>query len=215
MFGFICLLCFGLFLNNRIKSLNITKLIIDLSLPIILISCYSLFFLLNTDVYLFFNFKVDNYFIFFKCTLFIFLFFCLYLSRFYFLLERMNIFEYTILILLSIQGTSLVLMSMNLFGIYIALELQNLCFYVLASLKRYSNFSTEAGLKYFLLGSFSSSLLLFGISLIYGFLGTVDLFDIFFILTNFNFEIIHILLILAIFFFLCGLLFKIGSVPFH
>jgi NADH-quinone oxidoreductase subunit N len=127
----------------------------------------------------------------------------------------MNIFEYTILILLSIQGTSLVLMSMNLFGIYIALELQNLCFYVLASLKRYSNFSTEAGLKYFLLGSFSSSLLLFGISLIYGFLGTVDLFDIFFILTNFNFEIIHILLILAIFFFLCGLLFKIGSVPFH
>jgi NADH-quinone oxidoreductase subunit N len=195
--------------------LNITKLIIDLSLPIILISLCFLYFLLNIDAYFFFNFKIDNYFLFFKFSILIFLFFCLYLSRFYFLLERMNIFEYTILILLSIQGTSLVLMSMNLFGIYIALEIQNLCFYVLASLKRYSNFSTEAGLKYFLLGSFSSSLLLFGISLIYGFFGTVDLFDIFFILTNFNFDILYMLLLLAVFFIACGLLFKIGSVPFH
>jgi NADH-quinone oxidoreductase subunit N len=90
-----------------------------------------------------------------------------------------------------------------------------LCFYVLASLKRYSNFSAEAGLKYFLLGSFSSSLLLFGISLIYGFFGTVDLFDIFYILINFNFDIIYVLLLLAVFFLICGLLFKIGSVPFH
>ncbi len=98
---------------------------------------------------------------------------------------------------------------------YIALEIQNLCFYVLASLKRFNNFSVEAGLKYFLLGSFSSSLLLFGISLIYGLLGTLNIFDLYLILINFNYEYIYIFFFLALFFFICGFFFKLGAVPFH
>jgi NADH:ubiquinone oxidoreductase subunit 2 (subunit N) len=98
---------------------------------------------------------------------------------------------------------------------YIAIEIQNLCFYVLASLKRYSNFSTEAGLKYFLFGSFSSSLVLFGISLFYGLFGTVNLTDLYFILLNYNNEIFFVLFFFAIFFFISGLLFKLGSAPFH
>jgi len=97
--------------------------------------------------------------------------------------------------------------------IYLALELQNLCFYVLASIKRYSSFSTEAGLKYFLLGAFSSSIFLFGVSIIYGLFGTLNLFDISFILQAY--EVYSLLFFLSIFFLLSGLIFKLGGVPFH
>ena len=122
---------------------------------------------------------------------FIFLFFILILSREYFILEKIRIFEYSILILLSVQGSVLVFYTINLFIVYVALEIQNLCFYVLAALKRFNNFSVEAGLKYFLFGSLSSSLLLFGISLLYGLLGTLDIIDIYFILLNFNYELFY------------------------
>ena len=87
-------------------------------------------------------------------------------------------------------------MTINLFIVYVCLEIQNLCFYVLASLKRFNNFSVEAGLKYFLFGSFSSSLLLFSISMFYGLCGTLDLFDIFFIFMNFDYNIFYVLIYL-------------------
>lgn len=197
----ILVLCFSLFLNYYIKSLNINKLIIELVLPIICLNFIFLFYLKNLDIILFFNFKIDNFFLFFKFIFIIFLFFILYLSRFYFFFEKIRIIEYVILILLSVQGSILIILSLNLFIIYICLEIQNLCFYVLASLKRFNNFSIEAGLKYFLFGSFSSSLLLFGISMIYGLFGTLDIIDIYFILVNYDFNIFFILIFLAIFFF--------------
>lgn len=211
----IIFLCLGLFLNNIIKSLNLTKLIIELILPFIILNFFFIFYLLDLDILFFFNFKIDNFFIFFKFLFILLLFFCFYLSRYYFILEKIKIFEYTILLLLSVQGSFLVMLTTNLFIMYIALEIQNLCFYVLASLKRFNNFSVEAGLKYFLLGSFSSSLLLFGISLIYGLLGSLDIFDIYIILLNFNYNYIYIFLFIALFFFLCGFFFKLGGAPFH
>lgn len=211
----IFLLCFSLFVNNFIKSLYINRLIIELILPFLLINFIFLYYLKNFDIILFFNFKIDNYFLFFKMIFFLFLFFILYLSRFYFFFEKIKIIEFTTLILLSVQGSILILFSLNLFIIYICLEIQNLCFYVLASLKRFSNFSIEAGLKYFLFGTFSSSLLLFGISIIYGLFGTLDIIDIYFILINYDFNIFFILIFLAIFFFFSGLMFKLGSAPFH
>ena len=61
--------------------------------------------------------------------------------------------------------------SADMISMYMAIEFQSLCFYVLAAFKRNSAFSTEAGLKYFVLGAFSSGVLLFGCSLIYGFTG--------------------------------------------
>ena len=64
--------------------------------------------------------------------------------------------------------------SADFISMYLAIEMQSLCFYVMAALKRNSEFSTEAGLKYFLLGAFSSGLLLFGCSLIYGFTGCTE-----------------------------------------
>jgi NADH-quinone oxidoreductase subunit N len=72
--------------------------------------------------------------------------------------------------------------SYDFFIMYIALELQSLSLYILASLKRYSNLSVEAGLKYFIYGSFASGILSYGISLIHGSLGVTDFTNIYILL---------------------------------
>ncbi len=189
-------------------------MIIDLTIPIVVLSFFISIGLNNLQVLLeFSSFLLDPLYLFFKSYFFFFLFLCLIFSRNYFLYEKIMIFEYPLLLLLSVQGSFLLLMSYDLFVIYLALELQNLCFYVLAGIKRYSNFSTEAGLKYFLLGAFSSSLFLFGVSIIYGIFGTVNLFDISF--TVQFFEVYTPILFMSIFFLLSGLIFKLGGAPFH
>ena len=88
--------------------------------------------------------------------------------------EGLNSFEFVILYLLSLSSMMFLISSADFLSMYLGIEFQSLCFYVIAALKRDSEFSTEAGLKYFILGAFSSGLLLFGISLIYGFTGTTS-----------------------------------------
>ena len=83
-----------------------------------------------------------------------------------------NAFEYPLLRLLALLGRLLLVGANDLLTLYIALELQSLCLYVLAAFRRGSSYATEAGLKYFVLGAFASGLLLFGCSLLYGYLGT-------------------------------------------
>jgi NADH:ubiquinone oxidoreductase subunit 2 (subunit N) len=81
------------------------------------------------------------------------------------------------LIINSIFGFFLLCESNDLITAYLAIELQGLSFYVLTSFKKSSVFSVEAGIKYFILGSFSTALFLFGTSLIYGLTGSVVNFD--------------------------------------
>ncbi len=88
--------------------------------------------------------------------------------------ESLNGFEFPLLLLLSTSSMLFLISAADFISMYLAIELQSLCFYVLAAFKRDSEFSTEAGLKYFLLGVFSSGLLLFGCSLVYGFTGAVE-----------------------------------------
>ena len=92
----------------------------------------------------------------------------------YFNNENFISFELPILMLLCLQGMFLLISSNDLFITYLAIELQSLSLYILAALKRYSNLSIEAGLKYFILGSFASGLMLYGISLVYGFAGSTN-----------------------------------------
>lgn len=88
--------------------------------------------------------------------------------------QRLNSYEYVVLTILSTLSMLLITSSYDLISMYLAIELQSLSFYVLAASRRDNEFSTEAGLKYFVLGALSSGLLLFGESIIYGFTGITN-----------------------------------------
>jgi proton-translocating NADH-quinone oxidoreductase chain N len=142
---------------------------------------------------------------------------CLIISQNYIVNNRINSFEYYLVILLSILGLLLLVTSYDLLSVYLALELQSLSFYILASFKRNSTFSTEAGLKYFILGAFASGLILFGISLIYGFTGSTNLESLSKLFySGFTSPIEGINSIkIGILFVIVGFLFKLAAAPFH
>ena len=99
---------------------------------------------------------------------------CLLLIKQYLIAQKINSFEYVIILLFAVLGLFLLCSCNDLMTTYLAIELQSLSFYLLAAFKKNSSYSVESGLKYFILGSFSSGLFLFGSSLIYGALGTVN-----------------------------------------
>jgi NADH:ubiquinone oxidoreductase subunit 2 (subunit N) len=99
--------------------------------------------------------------------------FCLLMMQPYILNQKINNFEYFLLILFAVLGLFLLCSSNDFLTAYLAIELQSLAFYVLAAFKKNSTFSVDAGIKYFILGAFASSLFLFGASLLYGITGTV------------------------------------------
>ena len=108
-----------------------------------------------------------------KCVLLA-CFLCLVIMQNDFKEQSINSFEYTILLMLSVFGAILMCSSNDLITAYLAIEVQSLSFYILAAFKKNSTFSMDAGLKYFILGALSSSILLFGSSLIYGMTGTTN-----------------------------------------
>ena len=137
-------------------------------------------------------------------------------------LQKINNFEYLLLLLFAVLGLFLLCSSNDLLTAYLAIELQSLAFYVLASFKKTSTFSVDAGIKYFILGAFSSSLFLFGSSLLYGFTGTINFEDFNNLLfhvcqgnssndTLFDISIINF----GLFFILISLFFKLAIAPFH
>ena len=131
--------------------------------------------------------------------------------------KKIKVYEYYVLALLGLLGLCFLASSLDLLSVYLSLELITLSFYILATFQRSSAFSTEAGLKYFLLGAISSALLLFGISFIYGFSGTTNLNHLSSLYLNIDIEnqLLSLLIQVGFFFFICGLLFKLGCVPFH
>lgn len=139
---------------------------------------------------------------------------CLLVSLEYLLIQGIYAFEYSLLILIATFGLGLLLSSNDFLSLYLSLELQSLALYVLASFKRGSAFSTEAGLKYFVVGAFSSGLLLFGISLIYGATGTINFEDLNRLFFS-NLNEVPVSLIGGIFFISTGLMFKLAVAPIH
>ncbi|WP_309611492.1 NADH-quinone oxidoreductase subunit NuoN [Sphingomonas sp.] len=121
--------------------------------------------------------------------------------------------EYPVLILFSAVGMAVMVSATSLITLYVGLELQSLAAYVLASYRRSDARSAEAGLKYFVLGSLASGILLYGISLLYGFTGTTEYGGI---AAAFLREGPHSLgLLFGLVSLLAGLAFKISAVPFH
>src|SRR5947209_2394916 len=132
------------------------------------------------------------------------------MSLSYLTIEGQRRFEYSVLILLSTAGMLMLISAADLIALYLGLELMSLALYVLAAINRDSVRSTEAGLKYFVLGALSSGMLLYGASLIYGFTGTVSFVGIAKAASPSSLG-----LLFGLVFLFAGFCFKVSAVPFH
>ncbi|WP_029073451.1 NADH-quinone oxidoreductase subunit NuoN [Kaistia adipata] len=126
--------------------------------------------------------------------------------------EKIARFEYPVLILLATLGMLMMISANDLIAVYLGLELQSLALYVVAASNRDSVKSTEAGMKYFVLGALSSGMLLYGMSLIYGFTGHTQFQGIATTLSN---GPIAIGVVFGLVFVIAGVAFKVSAVPFH
>ncbi len=200
------LLMIGVFYKNSFNL--IYKLsVITLLATFILLFNHSI----DTSTKLFNNsYTIDYFSLFMKVLTLIACIFVMLSSFDYIKLIGINKIEYPILILSATLGMMIMISSYDLIVFYMGLELQSLSLYVLASFNRDNYRSSEAGLKYFILGALSSGLLLYGCSLIYGFSGSTN-FD----LIAQNMDQLNTGSIFGIVFILVGLAFKVSAVPFH
>ncbi len=126
--------------------------------------------------------------------------------------ENFEKFEYPILVLLSTTGMMLMISASSMLTLYLGLELQSLALYVCAAINRDSTRASEAGLKYFVLGALSSGMLLYGITLVYGYTGHLTFPEIAAAVTSGERSVGFIF---GLAFILAGIAFKISAVPFH
>ena len=213
----IFIFCITYSLSTILKFPNLNVIIIYLSIMCLI---YSFFLFLNTSLFytdftIFYksegNILLSELFIFFCIVIFI-------VSYSYNNRYNINFFEYNIFILISL-GTLIVFLNvLNIIFIYILLELQNILISILISIKRTNRYSIEASIKYFLLGSFSSLIFLYGFSLVYGSTGLLSLHDLSFFLSYFeliNNNLVFFAINISFIFILIGVLFKIYTAPFH
>ncbi len=236
VFAAIFLLLYGVIYSTS-KQKNYPILLVNISY-LGLLALFFTFILsinnpFNNAILLYNTLLLDDLTLFLKIVIIISTFFCIFISFDYIQQETLNAFEYVILILFSSASMLFLISSADFISMYLAVELQSLCFYVIAAIKRNSEFSTEAALKYFLLGAFSSGLLLFGCSLIYGFTGVTNFSELAKIFTCVASSSCDVLgdhgtvfseeFVLSSFracelgmlFILVGFLFKMTAAPFH
>ncbi len=199
------ILMIGVFIKKSFNLIfNLSSLIIIATITIILTNP-------NNEEKIFLDsFTRDAFSNYFKILILVSSLFVLNSSKIFIVDNKLDKFEYPIIILLSILGMFFMVSSNDLILFYLGLELQSLSLYILASIDRDNLRSTESGIKYFVLSALSSGLLLYGCSLLYGFTGST------------NFELIASQLnkentgaVFAMVFILVGLAFKVSAVPFH
>lgn len=216
----IFLLVYGV-ITSTSKSLNYPLLSYNISWYTILTLLYTALLVynnpINNAVLLYNTLIIDDWTQFVKIVCLLSSACVVSMSLQYIKTERLNAFETLILIILATASMLLLASSADFISLYLAIELQSLSFYVLAASKRNSEFATEAGLKYFLLGAFSSGLLLFGMSLIYGYTGVLSFSECAKIFATGSTTAANesALVSLGIVFILAGFLFKIAAAPFH
>jgi NADH-quinone oxidoreductase subunit N len=192
------------FKNSYVLVTNIIYGVI-ISLVLIILNSFNDSFRLFSD-----SFVSNSFTNFFKVLILVGTFFILIITQNFIKETKINYFEYSLLLLLSVLGMFIMISANDLILFYLGLELQSLSLYILASLDRDNLKSNEAGLKYFILSSLASGLLLYGCSILYGFSGSTN-FDV--ISSNTNIE--NTGTIFAMVFILVGLAFKVSAVPFH
>ena len=199
------MLMLGVYIKKSFNLIfNLTSVIIIITIVIIFNSAD------NSEKIFLDSFVRDKFSNFFKILILISSLLVLNSSKNFIIDNKLDKFEYPIIILISILGMFFIVSSNDLILFYLGLELQSLSLYILAAIDRDNLRSSESGIKYFILSALSSGLLLYGCSLLYGFTGST------------NFETISNELnkentgaIFAMVFILVGLAFKISAVPFH
>ncbi len=165
---------------------------------------------------LFLEINRENYFcdLFLNIEIFILIIVCIcfIVSYNYILNFNISILEYSLLVIIASQAMIWLVYSNNLISCFLFIELQSLCFYILACLKKNSIFSFESGIKYFIYSSIMSILLIFGISLIYITTGLLSFYDLQYFIVEENDLWLYYL---GILFLLSGIFFKLAVVPFH
>ena len=199
------ILMLGVFIKKSFNIIfNLTLLIIVATVMIILSNP-------DNEVKIFLNsFTRDAFSNYFKILILISSLFVLNSSKNFILDNKLDKFEYPIIVLMSILGMFFMVSSNDLILFYLGLELQSLSLYILATIDRDNLRSTESGIKYFVLSALSSGLLLYGCSLLYGFTGSTNFDLIADKLTKENTGAVF-----AMVFILVGLAFKVSAVPFH
>lgn len=210
------LLIWNVLITTNYSNIKTTLKTINLIIEIFSITAVLYFFNLNKTQTIFYNsLLIDNFTT--KIKLFIIIFSIIfYIFTYQYLKNNTNLkdFEIPILLAISIFSILILISTYDLITFYLSIEMQSLCFYILTAIQRNSRFSSEAGLKYFILSACSSSLLLFGIALIYGATGSTNFEDITkFITISQNF--FSNSLKIGFLFLLIGFLFKLTAVPFH
>ena len=198
-------LLIGVFFKNSYNLVTNITYVIVISLLLIILNSFDHSFKLFSD-----SFVSNSFTNFFKTLILVGTFFILIITQDFIKENKINYFEYSIVLLLSVLGMFIMISANDLILFYLGLELQSLSLYILASLDRDNLKSNESGLKYFILSSLASGLLLYGCSILYGFSGSTN-FEI--IRSNTNTE--NIGTVFAMVFILVGLAFKVSAVPFH
>ena len=121
--------------------------------------------------------------------------------------------DFIVLVLLALLGQFVLISGANLLTLYLGLELMALPMYALVAMRHSSEKSVEAGIKYFILGALASGFLLYGMSMLYGVTGSLDLIEIF--KTVADPRVNHLVMAFGLVFIVAGLAFKLGVVPFH
>ena len=195
----------GVFIKKSFNIIfNFSSIIIITTIAIILSSSHNEIKIFSD------SFTRDAFSNYFKVLILLSSLFVLNSSKNFIVENKLDKFEYPIIILLSILGMFFMVSANDLILFYLGLELQSLSLYILASIDRDNLRSTESGIKYFVLSALSSGLLLYGCSLLYGFTGSTNFEYISDQLTKENTGAVF-----AMVFILVGLAFKVSAVPFH
>ncbi|MEC9291190.1 MAG: NADH-quinone oxidoreductase subunit N [Pseudomonadota bacterium] len=161
-------------------------------------------------------FELNTFGVFVKASLLVFTVFALIGSTPYLARHKLLSFEYPVLHILAVLGMMIMLSARDLIVLYVGMEMMSFPLYILAAYARDKSKSSEAGLKYFVLGSLASCLMIYGMSLFYGLAGDTSYVALAGVVDQFSsLEQPSLMLSLALVFTLTGLVFKISAVPFH
>lgn len=217
----IIILIYSIFISNKNILLNnkkyntpiITNIVNNLAIFSFIILIILYYLNLNNIKYLFIGQFIINYYTQIgKIIILIISILCLLTFNTYLKDNKINSYEYLILIQISILSICLLLNTNDLLHYYIIIELQSLCFYTITALKKTNIYSSEAGLKYFILGSVISGLLLFGIALLYGMTGLTNFYEISLFLLTLKYNKLIVFSFILIY---VSLLFKLTVAPFN